>query len=169
MAQGAQTGPRIAQQPILVVDQDQLLTRSARGQALLRQIEAEQQELASENRQIESELEAEEQALAARREAMTPEAFLPLADAFDAKVVRLRAQQQDKLTRLAAHTEEKRQEFFRDIVPLMLELMNSYGATMLLDSETVLFAAPGTNITAEAIRMLDQNTSTTPEEETEND
>lgn len=79
-----------AQSQVLVIDQERLFSESQLGAAALSEIEAAALELAAENRRIEAELLAEEQALTEQRGEVTPAAFSDLADAFDAKVQRLR-------------------------------------------------------------------------------
>ncbi len=82
---------------ILTLDQERLFEESQWGQRALAEINADSSDLAAENRRIEAELSAEEQDLANRRATMAAQEFRALADAFDAKVVEIRRNQDAKL------------------------------------------------------------------------
>ena len=82
--------------PVLTIDSERLFRDSAFGQRVTREIEVESEQLATENREIEAALEAEERELTEKRSQMKPAQFRLLADAFDEKVQRTRAEQAAK-------------------------------------------------------------------------
>jgi len=139
---------------ILTVDQDRLFleTRLAlRGTAA---IEAEALALAEENRRIEDELGAEERQLTDRREGLTPEEFTALADAFDEKVQRIRAEQDAKARALSARQEAARQAFFVEIGGILSDIVRERDADIVLDRRNVFLSADRVDITDEVIARV---------------
>lgn len=148
----AQDPPRL---PVLVVNQERLLTGSQRGQALLAAEEAMRDRLRTEARAIDSAFEEEERAITAARPGLEPEAFRALADAFDEKVVNARREQDARAAALAQEFDAGRRQFYAAIAPLLMQLMDRHGALTILDETTVLMAAQELNITDEAIAEID--------------
>lgn len=158
----AGAGAAVAQQPqvelpppVLTIDAERLLADSAFGRALTAELEQAARVLAEENRRIEADLLAEERALTERREGMPPEEFRPLAEAFDEKVQRLRAEQDDKERALADLREDGRQRFFQQAVPILSEIVREQGALVLLDRRDVFLSADSIDITDMAIDRID--------------
>ncbi|MDF0594875.1 OmpH family outer membrane protein [Psychromarinibacter halotolerans] len=141
--------------PILTLDQERLYGESRAAARIIDEIETRASELAAENRQIEAELSAEELELTERRETMPPDEFRPLADAFDEKVQRIRAEQDGKERDLQTMRDEERQLFLRRITPILAELARERGALMILDRRTVLLSAETVDITEDAITRID--------------
>ncbi len=141
--------------PVLTLDQEQLFSGSAFGQRLVAEFEAASRALALENREIETRLAAEEQDLTKRRPSMSAEEFRPLSDDFDARVVRIRKEQDAKLAALSASNDQNRQKFFRAVAPVLADLMREAGALALIDSRTVLLSADKIDITGLAIARID--------------
>lgn len=141
--------------PVLTLDQEQLFIGSAFGQRLVAEFEAASRALALENREIETRLAAEEQDLTKRRPSMSAEEFRPLSDDFDARVVRIRKEQDAKLAALSASNDQNRQKFFRAVAPVLADLMREAGAVALMDSRTVLLSADKIDITGLAIARID--------------
>ncbi|WP_298862960.1 OmpH family outer membrane protein [uncultured Sulfitobacter sp.] len=141
---------------IVVFDSDRLFFESDFGQRVTRDIEATGNELVAENRRIEAELASAEQDLTERRASMTPEAFRPLADAFDTRVQASRQEQAAKSRALNALLAQQRETFLRAATPILRELMVESGAAVVLENRTVFFSAPGSDITNAAIERLNQ-------------
>ena len=141
--------------PVLTLDQERLFTASAFGQRVAEELQAASVELARENRRIEQDLIAEERALTERRATLAPEAFRELADAFDARVVALRRQQDAKAVALQRREEAERQAFLRAALPVLAELVSELGAVAILDDRAVLFAAGSIDVTDRAIDRID--------------
>jgi Skp family chaperone for outer membrane proteins len=141
--------------PVLTIDTERLLAQSAFGRELAAEVETAARELAEENRRIEAELLAEERDLTEQRALMAPEAFRALADAFDEKVQRLRAEQDEKERRLGDLRDEGRQRFFREAVPVLSTIVRERGALLLLDRRDVFLSADSIDITEDAVRRMD--------------
>lgn len=140
--------------PILTIDQDRLFAETRPGLRSLRAVEAEADALAEENRRIEMELRAEEIALTEERGTLDPAAFAELADAFDAKVQRIRAEQDAKARELAQKQEDVRQSFFIEVGGILSEIVRERGAVMILDRRDVFLSADAIDITDDAIARI---------------
>ena len=141
--------------PILTIDVDRVFSSTITGQRISDGITQRATELAAENRRIEAELAAEELALTETRDTLGAAEFKPLADAFDEKVQRIRAEQEAKERQLQQLQDAETQEFLAAIAPVLSSLGNKYGAVVILDRRNVLLAADGVDITEEAIARID--------------
>lgn len=146
----------VAQSQVLVIDQERLFSESQLGAAALSEIEAAALDLAAENRQIEAELLAEEQALTEQRASVSPEEFTGLADAFDAKVRRLRDEQDTKSRALSRSREEAQQAFFGDVGGILSAIARERGAVVMLERRQVFLSVDVIDVTDEAIERINQ-------------
>lgn len=140
---------------IVIVDQERMFQQSLYGQRILQEIDRRSEALAAENREIESELVAEERALTGLRATLDTEEFRLRAATFDEKVTRIRASQDAKARALSRVQEEARQEFVRLVEPILSQLLDGIGASILLDRRVVLSARPEADITDRAIARID--------------
>ncbi len=140
--------------PILTLDQEALYNGSLAAERISEEIERRGDELAAENREIEARLVAEELELTEKRPTMDPEAFGQLADAFDEKVQRLRAEQDAKTRELQRLRDRERQTFLRRISPILGEIVRERGAVVVLDRRSVFLSAESIDITQEAIDRI---------------
>lgn len=141
--------------PILVLNQDRLLSQTRFGQRIQAELEAASSALSAENRRIEADLTEEELALTGLRPTTPAEEFRALADEFDTRVRAIRAAQDAKARDLQGQAEAAQQRFFEEIVPVLLELVQAREASVLLDSRTVLLSAGGIDVTDAAIAAID--------------
>lgn len=141
---------------ILVIDPGRLFAQSQFGQRISESIENQGADLAEENRRIETELTVEEKQLTKERPTMSPEAFRIKADAFDAKVRQIRSDQEAKANRLAQEGETAERRFLSVARPVLEELMVESGASVLLDTRSVLLSAGSVDVTQEAVRRIDE-------------
>jgi len=148
--------------PILLLDQERLLRGSKLGQAFLKESRDKELRLVDRRRRIDSELEAEEKRLTDLRDETPPEEFRKLADAFDTKVVRLRAEQEEASVELTQEIDASRKRFFQQAAPVITSIMQEFGASVVLEQRSVLVSANGLNITNRAIAQLDSQFSSEP-------
>ena len=141
---------------IIVIDQERLFQESRLGERIAQDLEERSAALAAENRAIEAELIAEERDLTERRAELEPEEFRALADAFDEKVDRLRAEQDAKTRELVAIRDAGRQNFTRSVGPILLEYMRQTGASVMLDRRSVVATADRVDVTDELIAEVDE-------------
>lgn len=142
--------------PVVVVDQEQLLEASKAGRAFIAAQEARTQVLLKERQEIESQLIAEEEELARLRVDLEPDAFRELAEAFDEKARAARIAQDERAQDASRQFEADRKRFFDQVRPVMFEIMQRYGAGVVLDSRSVLFADPSLDVSGDVISRLDE-------------
>jgi Skp family chaperone for outer membrane proteins len=152
----APTGGAEVQSPILTLDQERFFTDSAWGRRAVAAIEARSKALAAENRRIEGELTAEERRLTDERKTLDPTAFRAKADAFDAKVVTIRADQDRKASDLSALRESERSAFFKAALPVLGKMLSDRGAVAILDARAIFVAANAIDVTDQMIATMDK-------------
>jgi len=150
-AQPVQTAPSA----VLTIDPERLFEETAFGRRVIAESERRAEELQAENRRIEAELTAEERDLTERRPEMGVEEFRVLADAFDAKVDRIRAEQDGKAREIQEIRETGQQDFFNRIGPILLTIVRERQAAILLDRRTVFLSAEAVDITEQAVGRID--------------
>lgn len=141
---------------ILVLNQERLLSQTLFGQRIQTELETASAALAAENRRIEAQLTEEELDLTRRRPLLSPEEFRVLADEFDTRVTAIRADQSAKGRDLQSQSDAAQQRFFEETLPVLLEIVQSRGAAVLLDSRSVLLSAGSIDITDAAIAAIDE-------------
>ena len=139
---------------ILTVDSERVFNTTIAGRQITRDLEARLDRLVSENRRIEAELVAEELDLTERRSTMDQAAFRVLADAFDEKVQRIRAEQDAKQRSLQRAREADRQLFIDTIAPILSAIGRERGAVVILERRNVLLSSDNIDITEEAISRI---------------
>ncbi len=154
--------------PILLLDQERLLRGSKLGQAFLQESRDKELRLVERRRNIDRELEAEEKRLTDLRDATPAEEFRALAEAFDKKVVRLRAEQEEASVELTSEIDASRKRFFQQAAPVITSIMQEFGASVVLEQRLVLVASNGLNITDRAIALLDSRFAPGTKENNEN-
>ncbi len=148
--------------PVLVLDWERLFSNARLGQYVLEGIEEQRVGLAAENNRIQEELTAEELELAERRPSLDTEEFQALADDFDQKVQRIRADQDAKELALQRRVVVARQRFQREVEgSLIAEIMRERGAVLVLDSSTARIFSNDIDITEEAMVRLGDFLDTT--------
>ncbi len=141
--------------PILIIDQDTMFSNSLFGQRIQREANEAGQVLSDENRVIQRALEAEEIALTEKRKSMTPEAFSPLADAFDEKVQAIRLAQDQKSRDIARQVEVGQQEFMQQALPVLSAIVRERQALAILEASSVFLSSESIDITRDAIQRID--------------
>jgi Skp family chaperone for outer membrane proteins len=143
------------QSPILTLDQEELFAKSLWGKRVAAEFDSRSQELAAENRLIESRLVTEERALTDLRATLSPEAFRVEAEAFDARVVAIRREQDGKARAIGTLLETERKAFFSATYPVLGEVMKARNAIVILDARTVFLAADIIDVTDELVARID--------------
>lgn len=142
--------------PVRTLDQERLFSESQFGQRVRRDVERASRELAAENERLQSELSAEEEDLARRRADLAPDEFRALADEFNARVERIRREQEAKARAISRMRESERQQFFEAALPVLTTLLRESGAVAILDSRAIFIAVDRIDITEQAIERLDE-------------
>lgn len=153
------TGFALPDIPVLTIEPSRLFADTQFGQRLSKEIETRGSQIASENRRIEKELADEESELIEKRANMEPVAFRELADEFDNRVTSARAAQDDKARALAALSDQAQRAFLQSIAPILEEMMNENGASVILDRRAVFLSADASDITVSAIARINERLS----------
>lgn len=141
---------------ILTLDSDVLYSQSLFGLRVSQELAAEEAVLLAENRRIQAELTEEERELTNQREGMDPKAFRAIADAFDARVVQIRGEQEQKSINIELRRKREEEAFIRAASPILTDLMREAGAQVILERRDVLLSDPSIDITPTAIKRLNQ-------------
>lgn len=154
---------QVVKSPIVTLDQEELFSGTRYGRALQAELDAQAAALVAENRKIDAALEAEETDLTNQRVTLSPEAFRPLADAFDVKANELRKAQDAKSRELSRLRDQQRQDFFNSIGPIIGDYMVERGAVAVLDKSSVIVSLGSVDITKEIVARIDQRLGDGPE------
>lgn len=139
---------------VVVIQSDRMYADSLFGQRVAGELARLQAELVAQNAKMEEALTQEERELTEKRKVMTPESFAVLAKEFDARVVKIRAEQDAKFATLNGINERERAVFVQAARPILSALMQETGATVILERRSVLVSSESADITQEAIRRL---------------
>lgn len=142
--------------PILTVDQDRLFQGSLYGKHVAADLEVLSNDLATENRKIETELTEEERALTELRPTLIPKEFTARADAFDARVQEIRRRQDTKGRDLARRRDTAKTEFIKNILPILSAMMRESGAVAILNTQAIFLSFETIDVTDAAIERLDK-------------
>ncbi len=162
----ATAAPAIAQETtpaapvIVVVNQQQILAQSKAGKSIAAQIEklgeTVQAELAAEAEKI----RAEGERLQQQRELLAEDAFAEQVRAFQVKQQELGRLREKKLRELQLSEQQAFGLVGEEMRPILEEIVNARGATIMLDRADVMFAAQSTDITPEVLAKLDAKIQT---------
>ena len=150
--------------PFLYINQEQILTGSKTGQALLAEEERQRDALRTEARALDQSFEAEERQLTEQRPTLPPDEFRKLSDAFDARVVQARRDQDARAAALAQEFDQRRRQFYARVAPILVMLMDRYQAKAIFDETSVLLADQSLNITDAVIAEIDARAAETAPE-----
>ncbi|SLN12094.1 Outer membrane protein (OmpH-like) [Roseovarius litorisediminis] len=146
----------VVRSEILILDSERLLTETLLGQRLTADLQAERDKLIARNRKIETELEAEEQALTDLRSQKSPEEFRALADSFDTKVQEIRRDSERAARDLERNRELAPVQFMRMAEPVLVQVMQEAGGSVILERRGVLLSSDAINITDLAIVRINK-------------
>lgn len=151
-----------AMAPLLTLDQERFFTDSAFGTASLARERAAAEALVRENARIEAELVAEEQALTELRNTLAPVEFSARAEAFDAKVERIRDEQDAKVEALTTARDADRQAFLQAARPVLGALLRERRAAAIIDKSLLILSAAAVDVTDEAIARVNATLAVEP-------
>lgn len=145
----------VLQSAILVIDLDRFFASSLFGQRIQSEFQTARAELLAENSTKFAELTAEEKDLTERRSTLSREDFSVLAEEFDTKAQKIRAEQTAKGSELQARPGQARQQFLSIAQDVLIEIMRERRALAVLSQDAVLIPADSINITNDAIARID--------------
>lgn len=142
------------QSDILTVDTDFIFTNSLYGAKIEQDFSAAAQVLIAENTEIEAMLTAEEKTLTDERATLGSEEFRSRAQAFDARVQKLRQEQREKETEVQSIRTNGRQTFQEVLTPILTQIARERGASVMFERQTVFLSAESIDVTLEALDMV---------------
>lgn len=140
---------------LLTIDQEALFSQSLFGERVSAQLKQDLATLEQDFQKLETDLTAEEKQLTEKRPELSPDAFRLLADAFDEKVQGIRRAQDSKARALDQHLEQERGRYYGLINPILHDLMQTMGATVIIDRRAILVGGDGVDITKNALQLID--------------
>lgn len=141
---------------ILVLDQSQVIAQSKAGQSMAPQLKKLQEEA---NKELNAELEKlnkEAEDLKKQKDLMAEDVWVEKAKQLNAKQNNLPAIREVKVRELQLAEQKALSKIDEAMKPILREIVDQRGATLMLDRSAVMYAAPETNITAEVISELDK-------------
>ncbi|MEX2520613.1 MAG: OmpH family outer membrane protein [Paracoccaceae bacterium] len=154
MGQEAQRPAGYGEIPILIVDRERALRDSAPAEDLAIQEREARSALQAELDRLRRDLEAEEAEIAAMREIAPKEAFEARVRAFDARVRDARRESQAKGEAVQARFLAARRELAAALEPVLQQMLEETGATLIVDARTVLAARPGADVTEKVMKRF---------------
>jgi len=139
---------------VYTLNQEQLYTESAFGTRVVANVSKKRAELERENSKLEGQLKQEEQALTDKRPTLGPAEFRTLADAFDAKVEKIRKDQATKSNVLTKWATDEHGRFFKRAFPILLKLAGEVKAAIIIDERTTIISSDQISLTALAIERV---------------
>jgi Skp family chaperone for outer membrane proteins len=141
--------------PVVTLDRERLFAESLMGQAMIRRLDAESNDLIAENRRLEQALEQEERDLTEKRKTLPQDKFRTLSVEFDQRVEELRQAQDAKSRALTRQRDVDRQTFFEAAVPILGQLMSEIEAVAIIDRSAIILTFDKLDITTLAVERLD--------------
>ncbi|GAB4517692.1 MAG: hypothetical protein Tsb0010_01860 [Parvularculaceae bacterium] len=147
---------------ILIVNQAALLSQSQAGQNIAEQMAALQETV---NGELQAEADAitkEAEDLQAQRDLVSEEVFLERARALAVRERSFPAFREVKLRELQLTQQRALAEIGRALQPILQEVVEQRGATLLLDRSAVMYNSADTDITADVMARLNENLTSVP-------
>lgn len=147
---------------ILIVNQAALLSQSQAGQNIAEQMAALQETV---NGELQAEAEAitkEAEDLQAQRDLVSEEVFLERARALAVRERSFPAFREVKLRELQLTQQRALAEIGRALQPILQEVVEQRGATLLLDRSAVMYNSADTDITADVMARLNEKLTNVP-------
>ncbi len=142
---------------IIVIDTQQIRRDSLAGKDILRQIDDIRSSVQADIQKTEQQLRAEEDELKRQRAILTPEAFDQKRQAWEQKVMDVQRKVQEKNAELEQALQKANGELQRAITPILQKILETKGATFMLDKSQIIIMAPnkGLDVTTDVIEKLD--------------
>ena len=145
------------EKPLLyTVDTTKLLRATEFGQNIIQSNNRARYKLQSENEALEAELLLEEKKLSELRKTLPLKDFRPKAVEFDNKVTNIRREQGQKEDKLNNNVRKQEASFYKQIYPILYELLFDLGGLVLVDQRNVILSVSSIDITSDAINLINQ-------------
>ncbi len=141
----------VAGEPILVVSRKRVLNETVQAQALSSAEASQTAALQGEIDRLKDALTAEEQEIARLRTTLDRESFEQRVAEFDRRVRRERRETQERAATMQTAFRDERVKLVEALGPVLDAVRMAHGASVILNSDVVLAADPGLDVTDEVI------------------
>tara|TARA_Y100000992_G_C21045310_1_gene386915 strand:- start:89 stop:628 length:540 start_codon:yes stop_codon:yes gene_type:complete len=140
-----------------VIDINRVLTEAKAAKNAGEQIEKVAIDIENEIKEKDEEIIKEQNKLIESQSIMAPEAFEAKRNEYEKKVQNYNIERQEKLLRIDQLLTESRNKVLDELKPILEEISNEKGITILLEKNSVLLNAENMDITEQALKKLDKN------------
>ncbi|MBU2936857.1 OmpH family outer membrane protein [Pacificibacter sp. 1_MG-2023] len=155
----------IAQIPLIAFDRERIFENTDIGRALEAKVEALLNDLVIENDTIFASLEAEEQELTELKNTLSKEDFAKKAEAFDEKVIAIRAEQKAK-SEAIEQTRDQGLRAFEDTLNVVLkDIAQEVRAVAVFERTQIYLMSGSIDISLEVIKRLNASSQQAAEAE----
>ena len=151
--------PLYAQYPdtnVGVIDLNYILSESDAAVDAAKQIEEIAKQIEEEIKNTDQDLIDEQNELIESQQIMAPAAFDEKRKEYENKVQNYNVTRQEKLMSIDRIVSESRNEVLNALKPILEEISNDMGITVLLEKNSVLLNAENMDITEEALKALNK-------------
>ncbi len=145
---------------ILIVDQARLIASSKAGKAVNDQLATMQDQANAELQQVVEKLVKEQEDLRAQKDTMPEDQFLEAAKRLAVAQNNVPALREIKVRELSLSEQRAIQLISTEMRPILKEIVDARGATLLLDRSAVMYASQASDITDEVLVKLDEKLPT---------
>lgn len=143
-----------AKATVLVVSRERVLRETEAGQALRAAERDRRVEFEASVDAVKALLEAEEAELAQQRGSLSRAEFDRRAKDFDRRVRNARRLSQRQAAELQRTFRLAREALVAELAPILIEILRLEGASLVLDTEQILIAAPSVDMTDKVIELF---------------
>ncbi len=140
-----------------VIDLNFILSESKAAKDAAKQIEEIAIDIEDEIKETDQNLIDEQNKLIESQQIMAPAAFDEKRKEYEQKVQNYNVSRQEKLMSIDIYVSDSRNAVLNALKPILEELSNEKGITVLLEKNSVLLNAENMDITDEALQALDKN------------
>tara|TARA_R100000005_G_scaffold80888_1_gene48183 strand:+ start:12909 stop:13475 length:567 start_codon:yes stop_codon:yes gene_type:complete len=141
---------------IAVIDMQQIMRELAVVQDMNAQVRKIEDATGAELETAENKLKEEKSQIERQKALVTPEAFAEKQAVFNRKVAEFRTQVNDKTTQIQRSRINALNKIKDQMFPVMRDVIDEYGATLVLDVNEILFAEKPLNLTEELVERLNK-------------
>ncbi len=141
---------------IVIVDFNRVTTESLVGQDVAAQLESNRVSVEARAGDLDTQLKSDEEELRRQRNIIAPDAFQERLRGFNQKQQEARDELQQRNLQHQRAAQQASLEIQRTLRTIILEVMNTHGATIVLDRAIIYHSTGGLDVTTEVIELLDR-------------
>ena len=141
---------------IAIVDLNLILSESKAAKGATKDFEKIQKDTESEIVESDKSMLEERNKLIEQQSVIAPEAFEVKAQDYEKKLQNYQSEKQNKLRKLENVLQTARNEILENVKPILEELSQELGVTVILEKKSVLLSATNMDITDDVIKKLNK-------------